>query len=116
MKTTQKKTDKRLRLKRKIRMKVSGTATCPRLSVYRSNNCIYAQAIDDTTATTVASASDVAIKTGTKTERSEKVGTQIAEALKAKKITSVVFDRNGFKYIGRVKLLADAARAAGLQF
>ena len=116
MKTTQKKSDKRLRLKRKIRMKVSGTATCPRLSVYRSNNCIYAQAIDDVTATTIASASDVAIKTGTKTERSKKVGTQIAEALKAKKITNVVFDRNGFKYIGRVKLLADAARAAGLQF
>lgn len=110
------KSEKRLRLKRKIRMKISGTATLPRLSVYRSNKFIYAQLIDDTTATTIGAASDSLLKTGTKTERAQKVGALVAEAAKAKGVTSVVFDRNGFKYTGRVKIVADSARSAGLVF
>ncbi len=114
--STSNKNDKRLRLKKKIRMKVSGTAEMPRLSVYRSNKFIYAQVIDDTKGVTLASASDVTLTKGTKIERAEKVGGLIAEASLAKKIKEVVFDRNGFKYTGRVKLLADAARKAGLVF
>lgn len=110
------KEDKRIRLKRKIRAKIDGTEAKPRLSVYRSNKFIYAQLIDDDAKATLASASDVKMTKGTKTERAEEVGRQVAEAAKAKGITTVVFDRNGFKYTGRVKLLADAARKGGLAF
>jgi large subunit ribosomal protein L18 len=113
---SQKKQEKRLRLKKKIRARIEGTAARPRLSVYRSNQFIYAQVIDDTVARTLAQASDMAIKTGKKTERAEQVGKMVAEAALAQKIKEVVFDRNGFKYTGRVKLLADAARKAGLTF
>ena len=111
-----KKLEKRLRLKKKIRTKVFGTSECPRLSVFRSNTFIYAQMIDDSKSITVASASDMDIKKGTKTERSVLIGTNIAKASIAKGIKSCVFDRNGFKYTGRVKALADAARAGGLKF
>ena len=111
-----KKLEKRLRLKKKIRTKVSGTIERPRLSVFRSNSYIYAQLIDDSKGLTIASASDMAIKIGTKTERGIEAGKEIAKASIAKGIKSVVFDRNGFKYTGRIKALADAARAAGLQF
>lgn len=114
--STQHKNKKRDRLKAKIRVKVSGTEARPRLTVYRSNKFIYAQLIDDTSGKTIANASDVTIEKGTKTERAEKVGESIATAAKAQKISAVVFDRNGFKYTGRVKLLADAARKAGLDF
>lgn len=116
MKAKNKKTEKRIRLKQKIRAKVSGTTERPRLSVFRSNKFIYAQLIDDTKGVTLAAASDVTTKKGTKTERASIVGATIAEAGKAKKIKKVVFDRSGFKYTGRVKLLADAARKAGLDF
>ncbi len=112
----QNKTDKRTRLKKKIRAKVSGTAACPRLSVFRSNKFIYAQVIDDMAGKTLASASDVKIAKGTKLERAKEVGKAIALASKAVKIEQVVFDRNGFKYTGRVKLVADEARAGGLKF
>jgi len=111
-----KKLEKRLRLKKKIRTKVFGTSECPRLSVFRSNTFIYAQMIDDSKSITVAQASDMDIKKGTKTERSVLIGTNIAKASIAKGIKSCVFDRNGFKYTGRVKALADAARAGGLKF
>ena len=111
-----KKLEKRLRLKKKIRTKVFGTSKCPRLSVFRSNSFIYAQMIDDSKSVTVASSSDIDIKKGTKTERSVLIGTNIAKASIAKGIKSCVFDRNGFKYTGRVKALADAARAGGLTF
>ena len=116
MKTQNTKTDKRLRLKRKIRMKISGTETRPRLSVYRSNKFIYAQIIDDNAGKTLAQASDVKTTKGTKTLRAEEIGKMVAEAALSKNIKEVVFDRNGFKYTGRVKLLADAARKAGLKF
>ncbi len=116
MNTKNIKTEKRIRIKRKIRMKVHGTSVLPRLSVFRSNRFIYAQLIDDEKNTTIAGASDLAMKSGTKTERAQKVGAEIATMAKDKKITAVVFDRNGFKYTGRVKLLADAARNGGLKF
>ena len=110
------KNDKRIRLKRKIRAKVAGTATHPRLTVFRSNKFIYAQLINDVTGKTLAEASDVKITKGTKTERAKEVGRAIAANAIKVKIKKVVFDRNGFKYTGRVKLVADEARAGGLEF
>ncbi|MEK7113361.1 MAG: 50S ribosomal protein L18 [Patescibacteria group bacterium] len=112
----QNKTDKRIRLKAKIRSRIIGTSERPRLSVFRSNKFIYAQVIDDSTKKTLVQASDVKLSTGTKTERAKKVGQMIKDACDNAKITQVVFDRNGFKYTGRVKLVADAAREAGLKF
>src|SRR3990167_9032093 len=96
------KTDKRIRLKKKIRSKIAGTSTYPRLSVFRSNKFIYAQVIDDSKGVTLVSDSDVKAVSGTKLERAKLVGKGVAEAALAKKITKVVFDRNGFKYTGRV--------------
>lgn len=116
MKTTQKKTIKRMRLKAKIRSQVHGTQEVPRLSVFRSNIYIYAQLINDDSGVTLASASDLKVKKGTKVERAQEVGRMIADAAKAKSITKVVFDRNGFKYTGRIKALADKAREQGLTF
>lgn len=112
----QNKQAKRNRLKRKIRAKIAVASVRPRLSVFRSNKFIYAQVIDDTKRVTLVSASDVKIEKGTKLERAKIVGKSIAEAALAKKINEVVFDRNGFKYTGRIKLVADAAREAGLKF
>jgi large subunit ribosomal protein L18 len=110
------KTEKRMRIKSKIRARISGTKEMPRLSVFRSNSHIYAQLIDDDARKTIASASDATEKKGTKTDRAAKVGAMIAASALAAKVTKVVFDRNGFKYTGRIKSLADAARTAGLQF
>ena len=101
-----KKNEKRSRLKKKIRAKVKGTKELPRLSVYRSNKFIYAQIIDDEAGKTLVSASDVKTKKGAKIVRAEEVGTIVAESAKKSGITKVVFDRNGFKYTGRIKLLA----------
>jgi large subunit ribosomal protein L18 len=106
----------RLRRKRRIRAKITGTTQRPRLVVTRSNMNITAQLIDDSNGKTLASANDIKEKKGTKTERAQKVGTSIAEAAKKVKIEACVFDRNGNKFHGRVKALADAARKAGLQF
>lgn len=111
-----KKLEKRIRLKKKIRTKVFGTKERPRLTVFRSNSFIYAQVIDDTLGKTIVSASDLDAKTGTKSEHSKATGSLIAKTLIAKGIKTVVFDRNGYKYTGRVKALADAAREAGLSF
>ena len=112
----QNKTDKRIRLKKKIRVKIKGTKARPRLSVFRSNKFIYAQIIDDTTGKTLAQANDAKITKGTKSERAKGVGRAIAEASIKGKLSEVVFDRNGFKYTGRIKLVADEARAGGLKF
>jgi len=101
--------------KNRIRAKISGTAARPRLVVFRSNLHITAQIIDDTSGKTLASAHDMKEK-GTKIEKAQKVGKTIAEAAKGKKIEACVFDRNGYKYHGRIKALADAAREGGLQF
>lgn len=106
---------KRERRHRKIRARVSGTAAQPRLAVFRSNKFIYAQLIDDAAAVTIAAANDMKAK-GTKMEGAVQVGKDIAKAAGAKNITKAVFDRGGFRFTGRVKALADAAREAGLQF
>lgn len=110
------KTLKRKRRHAKVRAKISGTAEQPRLSVFRSNKSIYAQLINDVTGETLASASDVKETVGTNVERAAAVGKKLAEAAQAKNISSVVFDRGGYLYAGRVKALAEAAREGGLQF
>ena len=110
-----KKTEKRIRLKAKIRAKISGTSERPRLSIFRSNKFIYAQIIDDTTAKTIVSANDVKMTKGTKTEHAKQIGSEIAKLAMDNKISQVVFDRNGFKYTGRIKVVADSAREAGLK-
>ena len=112
-----KKIARRLRIKASIRTKVSGTAEQPRLTVFRSNSQIYAQVIDDIKGHTLASASSLGIKDKmTKSEKAAQVGKMIAEAAKKAGVETVVFDRNGYLYHGRVKSLADAAREAGLKF
>ena len=98
--------DRKIR-KTRIRAKVYGTATRPRLSVFRSGRFIYGQIINDAKAVTLVSA---------KGNRSQEVGKALAEAAKKKKIKLVVFDRSGYRYHGRVKALADAAREGGLEF
>ena len=111
-----KKTDKRIRLKKKIRAKIQGNATRPRLTVFRSNKFIYAQVINDVSGKTLTQASDIKMNKGTKTERAKEVGKAIAGNAIKLKIKKVVFDRNGFKYTGRIKLVADEARVGGLEF
>lgn len=112
----------RLRRKLRIRKRVNGTDERPRLSVFRSAKHIYAQVIDDSTGATVASASTLSkdlrggLGEGNKTEAAKKVGALVAQQCKSKNIESVVFDRNGFLYHGRIRALADAAREAGLKF
>jgi large subunit ribosomal protein L18 len=110
------KEEKRSRRHARIRAKINGTAARPRLVVFRSLRYITAQLIDDESRVTLASASDAKEKKGTKSERAAKVGTEIAKLAKEKKITEIVFDRNGYKYHGRVKALADSAREGGLKF
>jgi large subunit ribosomal protein L18 len=100
----------------KIRAKISGTAARPRLVVMRSLNGISVQLVDDDAGKTLASASDMKVKKGNKTEKATEVGKSIAEKATALKIDTCVFDRNGYKYHGRVKSVADAAREAGLKF
>ena len=110
-----------MRLKRHIRVrgKISGTPECPRLNVFRSNANIYAQIIDDVNGVTLAAANslekDFACE-GTKSDAAKQVGLNVAERAKAKGIDTVVFDRGGYVYHGRVKALAEGAREGGLQF
>lgn len=103
----------------RVRRKISGTAECPRLCVYRSNTNLYAQIIDDVAGNTLVSAStldkDVKIKHANK-EAAKEVGTLIAKKAAEKNIKTVVFDRGGYVYHGVVKELAEAAREAGLEF
>lgn len=111
------KVQKRIRIKRRVRGKISGSADLPRLTVYKSNKEIYAQLVDDAAGKTLASVSSRALETkGSKTEVSTAVGKAIAEKAKEAGISAVVFDRNGFVYHGRIKALADSAREAGLKF
>lgn len=108
-----------LRVKRhaRVRKDISGTSSTPRLNVYRSNSFIYCQVIDDTTGTTLVSTSSFEMKLkGNNKTTAEAVGKEIAKKAIAAKITTVVFDRGGYLYHGRVKALADAARAEGLNF
>ncbi len=109
---------KRLKRKASIRKKLSGTAERPRLTVYKSNRRTYVQAIDDAAGATLASASNLEKEARASTNKvgdMESLGLRIAERLKAKKITAVVFDRNGYRYHGKVKAIADGARKAGIQ-
>lgn len=108
----------RLRRHQRIRAKISGTPTQPRISVYRSNANIEAQLIDDSKGITLAASSSVALKieNGGNIEAATKVGTDLGAKAIAAGVTKVVFDRSGYIYHGRVKALAEAARAAGLKF
>ncbi|MCX6301831.1 MAG: 50S ribosomal protein L18 [Bacteroidia bacterium] len=115
------KLEKRTRIRKRIRNKISGTADTPRVAVYRSNKQIYVQVVDDLNKVTLLSASsrekEVAATTGIKkTEQAKLVGKLLASKCKEKGIQKVVFDRSGYKYHGRVKSLADAAREGGLKF
>lgn len=101
---------------RRLRGKVHGTAERPRLFVFRSHKHIYAQLIDDQQNRVLASASDLGMKDKGKVKRAEKVGQEIAKKAQTAKIEQVVFDRGGYKYHGRVKALAEAARKGGLNF
>ena len=102
----------------RVRNRISGTATCPRLNVFRSNSHIFAQIIDDENGTTLVSSSSVELKlkNGGNAEGAKAVGKDIAKKAKDKKITKVVFDRGGYQYHGRVAALAEEARANGLEF
>ena len=113
---TTKKVQRRIKIKFRIRKSVNGTAERPRLSVFRSNKQIYAQVIDDLTGKTLASASSLGMEEMPKIQQAEKVGELVAKNAQAVGVSSVVFDRNGYLYHGRVKQVADAARNGGLNF
>jgi large subunit ribosomal protein L18 len=106
----------RQRIHARIRAKLAGTTERPRLNVYRSLNHIYAQVIDDQQGVTLASASSIKMKSGGNVAAAREIGKAVAEAAVAKGVKSVVFDRGGYLYHGRIKALADAAREAGLEF
>lgn len=114
------KKSRRKRIHRGIRKRVSGSPEKPRLAVYRSNKGIYAQIIDDVNGVTLCGASslikEIQSADGSKTDKSKLVGQMVAERAKEKGISTVVFDRGGFKYHGRVKALAEGAREGGLEF
>ena len=112
------KLERRQRIKNRIRKIVSGTAAKPRLSVFRSNKEIYAQLVDDVAGVTLVAASsrDKDVASGSKSESAASVGKAIAEKAAKAGVESVSFDRNGYLYHGRVKVLAEAAREAGLKF
>ena len=113
------KKESRRRIHKRIRKKISGTADMPRLSVFRSNNFIYCQLIDDIAGQTIAAASskDKAIAgVNSKSDQAKVVGSVIADKAKALNIGSVVFDRGGYLYHGRIKSLAEGAREGGLNF
>ena len=111
-----KKLQSRQSRKRRIRARVRGSAERPRLSVYRSLTNLYAQVIDDDAGKTLVASSLKEVKGKLSIEGAAKLGTLVARKAKEKKIEKVVFDRNAYKYHGRVKALADAAREGGLQF
>lgn len=112
------KTSRRIKIKASIRKKISGVASKPRLSIFRSNSEIYAQLIDDVSGRTLAAATSLGnseIK-GTKSERAKQVGVAVAKAAIAAGVQEIVFDRNGYLYHGRIKALAEGAREGGLKF
>jgi large subunit ribosomal protein L18 len=112
------KSERRLRIRRSIRTKISGTATKPRLSVFRSNKAIYAQLINDLEGKTLVSVSSstVQLSSSSKVEISSQVGKSLATKAQEIGISEVVFDRSGYLYHGRVKSLAEGAREGGLKF
>ncbi len=110
------KIERRIKIKYRVRSKISGTAERPRMSVFRSNKQIYVQIIDDEAAKTLVSASSLGMEKMNKTEQAAKVGVLVAEKAIKAGYDTVVFDRNGYLYHGRVKQVAEAARKAGLKF
>jgi len=116
------KNSERIKRHKRIRTKLSGTTERPRLSVFKSTNHIYAQIIDDVKGVTLVACSTMekavaeAVKEMTKTEAAKYVGTELGRRAADKGVTTVVFDRSGYLYMGRVEALADGAREAGLQF
>ena len=109
---------RRKKIQARIGRKLRGTPSQPRLSVFRSNKSIYCQLIDDVTATTIASASsrELSKETETKTQQAKRVGSLLAQRVGADSFNSIVFDRSGYLYHGRVKALAEGAREGGLKF
>ena len=110
------KIERRIKIKTRIRGKISGTAERPRMTVFRSNKQIYVQLVDDLAGKTLAAASSRGMEAAPKKELAAKVGQEIAKKAQEAGSPSVVFDRNGYLYHGRVKELADAARNGGLKF
>ena len=113
---TTKKEQRRVKIKYRVRNKISGTAARPRLTVFRSNKQIYVQIINDETSSTLVAASSLGMETMPKKEQAAKVGEAVAAKAIAAGITEVVFDRNGYLYHGRVKEVADGAGKGGLKF
>lgn len=117
---TSKKVLRRARIRRRLRQKIAGTGQTPRLAIFRSNKQIYAQIIDDVEGQTLVSCSsqhkDLNLQSLSKTDVSREVGKKLAEIAKDKGVETVVFDRGGYKYHGRVKALAEGAREGGLKF
>ncbi len=107
---------KRLQKHKSIRKKISGSSARPRVSVFRSSQHIYAQVIDDTKGLTLAYESDLKIKTGNKREKALKVGEALASKIKAQKLETIVFDRGGFNYHGRIASVAEGLRKGGVKF
>jgi large subunit ribosomal protein L18 len=110
------KREQRERRHNRVRARVEGTESRPRLSIYKSNTRLTAQIIDDTKGTTLAAVSSANEKGKTPKERAEQAAATLAKAAGAKGIKAVVFDRGGFQYVGTIKAFADAARGAGLEF
>ena len=110
------KIERRTKIKYRVRNRIFGVAERPRMSVFRSNKQIYVQIINDQTGRTLAAASSLGLEAMPKKEQAAKVGEMIAKKAQEAGITSVVFDRNGYLYHGRVKEVADAARNGGLKF
>ena len=110
------KIERRIKIKYRVRNKIFGTAERPRMSVFRINKQIYVQIINDLTGTTLVAASSLGMETCPKKEQAAKVGELAAKKALEAGITTVVFDRNGYLYHGRVKEVADAARKGGLKF
>ena len=113
---TTNKEQRRFKIKYRVRNKISGTAECPRLTVFRSNKQIYVQIINDETASTLVEASSLGMEAMPKKEQAAKVGEAVAKKAIEAGITRVVFDRNGYLYHGRVKEVADGARKGELKF
>ena len=109
------KIDLRIKRKRRIRAKISGVANCPRISIFKSNRTIYAQAIDDVTATTIAAIDGRKVVVKANKEGAAKLGKEFAGVLKAKGIDSAVFDRNGYLYHGVIAAFADSLRENGIK-
>lgn len=120
MKKIEEKKARRTRRKRHIRRKINGTPECPRMTVFKSNKNLYVQVIDDAAGTTIVSASTIEPETKGTLRRNldggEKIGELIGNRLKEKNLDKVVFDRNGYRYHGVIKAVADGARKAGVTF